>query len=208
MTVINANIDCYVVLFRFFSKHRDKAVKDLFRIQHLHCGEGTELHIHGIVRIVADELHVCPAALFGGFGGGIGEVAAEDAGADEREGDAVQAVIFEDAQGVVVCIEQFLESRGRSAEVGADCVDDVPGVGHVERRRDHGGAIFQGSLVFGARSGQSGDAGLLENHAADPATGPKAIVCCVDDSINRLIGAGCVDQYDFAHRIPHYSFQY
>ena len=207
MTVINANIDCYVVLFRFFSKHRGKAVKDLFRIQHLHCGEGTELHIHGIVRIVADELHVCPAALFGGFGGGIGEVAAEDAGADEGEGDAVQAVVFEDTQGIVVGVEQLLESLGGPAKVGADCVDDVSGVAHVERRRDDSRAIFQGSLVFGTRSGQSGHAGLLEDHAADPSAGPQMVVCCVDDSVNRLIGTGGVDQYNFAHGIPHYSCQ-
>ena len=175
---------------------------------HFFGGEGTELHIHGIVRIVADELHVCPAALFGGFGGGIGEVAAEDAGADEGEGDAVQAVVFEDTQGVVVCLEQFPEGSGCPAKIRADCVDDVLGVGHVERRRDHGGTIFQGSLVFGARSSQGGHAGLLEDHAADPSAGPKAVVCCIDNSVNRLIGAGGVDQYDFAHGIPRYSVQY
>lgn len=175
---------------------------------HFFGGEGTELHIHGIVRIVADELHVCPAALFGGFGGGIGEVAAEDAGADEREGDAVQAVVSEDAQGAVVGVEKLLESLGGPTKIGSDCMDDVAGVGHVERRRDHGGAILQGSFVFGTRSGQGGHAGLLENHATDPSTGPKTVVCCIDNSVNRLIGAGGVDQYDFAHGIPRYSVQY
>lgn len=183
-------------------------IENSFCLQHLLCGESAEYHIHGIVRIVEDELLVCPAALFGGLGGGIGEVAAEDAGADEGEGDAVQTVVFEDTQRVVVCLEQFPEGSGCPAKIRADCVDDVLDVGHVERRRDHGGAILQGSFVFGTRSGQSGDAGLLENHAADPSTGPKTVVCCIDNSVNRLIGAGGVDQYDFAHGIPRYSVQY
>lgn len=163
--------------------------------------------MHGILRVVVDELLVCPAALFGGLGGGIGEVAAEDAGADEREGDAVQTVVSEDAQGVVVGVEKLLESLGSPTKVGSDGMDDVAGVGHVERRRDHGGAVFQGSLVFGARSGQGGHAGLLENHATDPSTSPKTVVCCIDNSVNRLISAGGVDQYNFAHGIPHYSCQ-
>ena len=163
--------------------------------------------MHGILRVVVDELLVCPAALFGGFGGGIGEVAAEDAGADEREGDAVQAVVSEDAQGVVVGVEKLLESLGGPNKIGSDCMDDVAGVGHVERRRDHGGAIFQGSLVFGARSGQGGHAGILEDHTAAPSAGPKTDVCSVDNSVNRLIGAGGVDQYNFAQGIPHYSCQ-
>ena len=75
------------------------AVKDSLCILHLFSGESTELHIHGIVRIVVDELLVRTAALFGGLGGGIGESSAEDTGADEGEGDAVQIVVFEDAQG-------------------------------------------------------------------------------------------------------------
>lgn len=183
-------------------------IENSFCLQHLLCGESAEYHIHGIVRIVEDELLVCPAALFGGLGGGIGEVAAEDAGADEGEGDAVQTVVFEDTQRVVVCLEQFPEGSGCPAKIRADCVDDVLDVGHVERRRDHGGAILQGSFVFGTRSGQGGHAGLFENHATDPSTGPKTVVCCIDNSVNRLIGAGGVDQYDFAHGIPRYSVQY
>ena len=140
-----------------------------------------------------DELLVRPAALFGGLGGGGGEVAAEDSGADEREGDAVQAIVLEDTQGIVVGIEQLLESLGGSAKIGANCVDDVSGVGHVKGGGDHGRTIFQRSLVFGTRSGQGGHAGFLEDHAADPSAGPQMVVCCVDDSVNRLIGTGGVD---------------
>lgn len=140
-----------------------------------------------------DELLVRQTALFGGLSGGVREVAAEDAGADEREGDAVQAVVSEDTQGVVVGIEQFLEASGHPAEVRSDCVDDVLGVGHVERRRDHGRTIFHGSLVFGTRSGQGGHAGLLEDYAADPTACPQAVVGCIDDSVNRLIGTGGVN---------------
>lgn len=72
-------------------------IKDNLRILHLVSRECAEFHIHGIVRIIVDELLVCPAALFGGLGGGVGESAAEDAGAYEGEGDAVQIVVFEDA---------------------------------------------------------------------------------------------------------------
>ena len=169
------------------------AVKDRLRILHLFYRECTELYIHGIIREVSYELVVGTAALFGGFGGWIGEGTAEDAGADEGEGDAVEAVVFEDAQGIVVGIEQLLEGRGGPAEVGADCVDDVPGVGHVKGRGDDCGAVLQRSLVLGAGGGQSSHTGLFEDHTADTTTSPKAAVCGVDDRIDRLIGAGCVD---------------
>ena len=169
------------------------AVKDSLRILHLFCGECTELYIHEIIREVSYELVVGTAALFGGLGGGVGEGAAEDAGADEGEGNAVEAVVFEDAQGIVVGIEQFLEGRGGAAKVGADCVDDIPGVGHVKGRGDDCGAVLQRSLVLGAGGGQSGHAGLFEDHTADTTASPKAAVCGIDDRIDSLIGAGCVD---------------
>ena len=126
-------------------------VKDSLRILHLFRGEGAELYINRIIREVGNELVVGSAALFGGLGGGIGEVAAEDAGADEGEGDAVQAVVFEDEQGIVVGIEQLFKGLGGPAKVGADCVDDVSGVGHVEGRGDDCGTVFQGGVVLGTR---------------------------------------------------------
>ena len=169
------------------------AVKDRLRILHLFYRECTELYIHGIIREVSYELVVGTAALFGGFGGWIGEGTAEDAGADEGEGDAAEAVVFEDAQGIVVGIEQFLEGRGGPAEVGADCMDDVLGVGHVKGRGDDCGAVLQRSLVLGTGGGQSGHAGLLEDHTADTTASPKTAVCGVDDCIDSLIGAGGVD---------------
>lgn len=171
----------------------DHAVKDSLRILHLFCGEGAELYINRIIREVGDELVVGTAALFGGLGGGVGEGAAEDAGADEGEGDAVEAVVFEDTQGIVVGIEQFLEGRGGPAKVGADCMDDVLGVGHVKGRGNDCGAVSQRSLVLGTGGGQSGHTGLFEDHTADTAAGPKAAVCGVDDRVDNLIGAGCVD---------------
>ena len=169
------------------------AVKDSLRILHLFCGECTELYIHGIIREVSYELVVGTAVLFGGLSGGVGEGAAEDAGADEGEGDAVEAVVFEDAQGIVVGIEQLLEGCGGPAKVGADCMDDVLGVGHVKGRGDDCGAVLQRSLVLGTGGGQSGHTGLLENHTADTTASPKTAVCGVDDRIDSLIGAGCVD---------------
>ena len=169
------------------------AVKDSLRILHLFRGEGAELYIYGIIREVSHELVVGAATLFGGLGGGGGEGAAEDAGADEGEGDAVEAVVFEDAQGVVVGIEQLLEGRGGAAKVGADCVDDVSGVGHVKGGGDDCGAVLQRCLVLAAGGGQSGHAGLLEDHAADPSAGPKTGISGVDDRIDRLIGSGCVE---------------
>ena len=177
----------------------NRSVEDRLRILHLFRGESTELYIHGIIREVSYELVVGTAALFGGLGGEVGEGAAEDARADEGEGDAVEAVFFEDAQGIVVGIEQFLEGRGGPAKVGADCMDDVLGVGHVKGRGDDCGAVLQRSLVLGAGGGQSGHAGLLENHTADTTASPKTAVCGVHDRIDSLIGAGCVNQYDFAH---------
>lgn len=152
-----------------------------------------------IIWEVSDELGVRTAALLGRFGGGIVEGASEDAGADEREGDAVQAVVLENAQGVVVGIEQLLEGRGGSAEVRADCVDDVFGVSHVEGGGDDCGAVLKWGLILGTCGGQSGHAGLFEDHTTDTATGQKTAVCGVDDCIDGLIGAGGVDQYDFAH---------
>ena len=98
----------------------EKTVKDRLRLLHFSGREGTKLHIHGIIREVGNELVVGSAALFGGLGGGVREVAAEDAGADEGEGDAVQAVVFEDAQGVVIGVEKLLESLGGSAKIGAN----------------------------------------------------------------------------------------
>ena len=171
----------------------DHAVKDRLRILHLFSGESTELYIYGIIRKVSHELVVGAAALFGGLGGGVGEGAAEDAGADKGEGNAVEAVVFKDTQGIVVGIEQLLEGCGGPAKVGADCVDDVPGVGHLEGRCDDCGAVLQWSLVLGAGGGQSGHAGLFEDHTADTTASPKAAVCGVHDRIDRLIGAGCVD---------------
>ena len=171
----------------------DHAVKDSLRILHLFCGEGAELYINRIIREVGDELVVGTAALFGGLGGGVGEGAAEDAGADEGEGDAAEAVVFEDTQGIVVGIEQFLEGRGGPAEVGADCMDDVLGVGHVKGRGNDCGAVLQRSLVLGAGGGQSGHAGLFEDHTTDTATSPKTAVCGIDDRIDCLVSAGCVD---------------
>lgn len=176
------------------------AREDSFRLQHLLCRECTELYIHGIIREVGDELLVRPAALLGRLSGGIGEAAAEDAGADEGEGDAVQAIVLENAQGIVVSIEQFFECCGGSAKVGADCVDDVLGVGHVKGGSDDCGAVLQGRLILGAGGGQSGHAGLFEDHTTDTAASPKTAVCGVDDRIDSLISAGCINQYDFAHR--------
>ena len=163
------------------------------RILHLFSGECAELYIYGIIRKVSHELVVGTAALFGGLGGWIGEGATEDARADEREGDAVEAVVFEDAQGVVVGIEQLLEGCGGPAKVGADCVDDVLSIGHLEGRCDDCGAVLQRSLVLGTGGGQSGHTGLFEDHTTDATAGPKAAVCGIDDRIDSLIGAGCVD---------------
>ena len=176
------------------------AVKNSFCGLHFSDREGAEFYIHGIIREVSYELAVGSAALFGGLGGGIGEVAAEDAGADEGEGDAVQTVVFDDTQRVVVCLEQFPEGSGCPAKIRADCVDDIPGVGHVKGRGDDCGAVLQRSLVLGAGGGQSGDTGLFEDHTADTTASPRTAVCGVDDRIDSLIGTGCVDQYDFAHR--------
>lgn len=173
---------------------------DSLCILHLFSGESTELHIHGIVRIVVDELLVRTAALFSGLGGGIGESSAEDAGADEGEGDAVQIVVFEDAQGIVVGIEQLLEGSGSPAKVRADCVDDILGVGHVKGGGDDCGAVLQRCLVLAAGGGQSGHARLFENDTTDTTSCPKTGISGVDDRIDSLIGTGCVDQYDFAHR--------
>ena len=167
--------------------------KNSIRLLHFTGREGTELYIYGIIREVSYELVVGSAALFGGLGGGVGEGAAEDAGADEGEGDAAEAVVFEDTQGIVVGIEQFLEGRGGAAKVGADCMDDVLGVGHVKGRGNDCGAVLQRSLVLGAGGGQSGHAGLFEDDTTDTAAGPKTAVCGVDDRIDSLIGAGCVD---------------
>ena len=175
------------------------AVKDSLRILHLFYRECTELYIHGIIREVRYELVVGTAALFCGLGGWIGEGAAEDAGADEGEGDAVEAVVFEDAQGIVVAIEQLLEGCGGPAKVGADCMDDVPGVGQVKGRGDDCGAVLQRSLMLGTGGGQNSHTGLLEDHTADTTASPKTAVCGVDDRIDSLIGAGCINQYDFAH---------
>ena len=169
------------------------AVKDRQCVLHLFRGECTELYIHGIIREVRYELVVGTAALFGGLGGGVGEGAAEDAGADEGEGDAVEAVVFENAQGIVVGIEQFLEGRGGPAKVGADCMDDVPGVGHVKGRGDDCGAVLQRSLVLGAGGGQGNQTRLFEDHTTDATAGPKTAVCGVDNRVDNLIGAGCVD---------------
>lgn len=169
------------------------AVKESLRILHLFRRECTELYIYGIIREVSYELVIGTAALFGGFGGWIGEGAAEDAGADEGEGNAVEAVVFEDTQGIVVGIEQFLEGSGGPAKVGADCMDDVLGVGHVKGRGDDCGAVLQRSLILGTGGGQSGYAGLFEDDTADTTASPKAAVCGVDDRIDSLIGAGCVD---------------
>ena len=171
----------------------EKTVKDRLRLLHFPDGEGAELHIHGIIREVGNELVVGSAALFGGLGGGIGECAAEDAGADEGEGDAVQAVVFEDAQGVVIGVEKLLESLGSPTKVGTDCMDDVSGVGHVEGRGDDCGTILQRRLILGTGGTQSGHARLFEDHTTDATASPKATVCGVDDCIDRLIGAGCVD---------------
>ena len=167
--------------------------KNSIRLLHFSGREGAELYIYGIIREVSYELVVGTAALFGGLGGGIGESAAEDAGADEGEGNAVEAVVFEDTQGIVVGVEQLLEGSGGPAKVGADCVDDIPGVGHVKGRGDDCGAVLQRSLVLGAGGGQSGHTGLFEDHTADTTASPKAAVCGVDDRIDILIGAGCVD---------------
>ena len=171
----------------------DHAVKDSLRILHLFSGKSTELYIYGMIREVGDELVVGTAALFGGLGGGVGKGAAEDAGADEGEGNAAEAVVFEDTQGIVVGIEQLLEGRGGPAKVGAYCMDDVLGIGHVKGRGDDCGAVLQRSLVLGAGGGQSDHAGLFEDHTADTTASPKTAVCGVDDRIDRLIGAGCVD---------------
>lgn len=67
----------------------DHAVKDWLRFVHGTGIECAELYIHMIIWEVSDELGVCTAALLGRLSGGIGEGASEDAGADEREGDAV-----------------------------------------------------------------------------------------------------------------------
>ena len=171
----------------------EKTVKDRLRLLHFPDGEGAELHIHGIIREVSYELVVGTAALFGGLGGGIGEGAAENAGADEGEGDAVEAVVFEDTQGIVVGIEQLLEGCGGPAKVGADCMDDVLGIGHVKGGGDDCGAVLQRSLVLGTGGGQGNQTCLFEDYTTDATAGPKTAVCGVDDCIDSLIGAGCVD---------------
>ena len=171
----------------------DHPVKDRLRFLHGVGRECAELYIHGIIREVGNELVVGSAALFGGLSGGIGEISAKDAGADEREGDAVQAVVFEDAQGIVVGVEQLLEGLGSPAKVGADGVDDVLGVGHVKGRGDDCGTILQGRLILGAGGSQCGHAGLFEDHTTDTATSPKTAVCGIDDRIDCLVSAGCVD---------------
>lgn len=171
----------------------EKTVKDRLRLLHFPDGEGAELHIHGIIREVGNELVVGSAALFGGLGGGIGECAAEDAGADEGEGDAVQAVAFEDAQGVVIGVEKLLESLGSPTKVGTDCMDDVSGVGHVEGRGDDCGTILQRRLILGTGGTQSGHARLFEDDTTDTTSCPKTGISGVDDRIDRLIGTGCVE---------------
>ena len=171
----------------------EKTVKDRLRLLHFPDGEGAELHIHGIIREVGNELVVGSAALFGGLGGGIGECAAEDAGADEGEGDAVQAVVFEDAQGVVIGVEKLLESLGSPTKVGTDCMDDVSGVGHVEGRGDDCGTILQRRLILGTGGTQSGHARLFEDDTTDTTSCPKTGISGVDDRIDRLIGTGCVE---------------
>lgn len=171
----------------------EKTVKDRLRLLHFPDGEGAELHIHGIIREVGNELVVGSAALFGGLGGGIGECAAEDAGADEGEGDAVQAVVFEDAQGVVIGVEKLLESLGSPTKVGTDCMDDISGVGHVEGRGDDCGTILQRRLILGTGGTQSGHARLFEDDTTDTTSCPKTGISGVDDRIDRLIGTGCVE---------------
>ena len=171
----------------------EKTVKDRLRLLHFPDGEGAELHIHGIIREVGNELVVGSAALFGGPGGGIGECAAEDAGADEGEGDAVQAVVFEDAQGVVIGVEKLLESLGSPTKVGTDCMDDISGVGHVEGRGDDCGTILQRRLILGTGGTQSGHARLFEDDTTDTTSCPKTGISGVDDRIDRLIGTGCVE---------------
>ena len=169
------------------------AVKDSLCILHLFSGKCAELYIHGIIREVGNELVVGSAALFGGLGGGIGECAAEDAGADEGEGDAVQAVVFEDAQGVVIGVEKLLESLGSPTKVGTDCMDDISGVGHVEGRGDDCGTILQRRLILGTGGTQSGHARLFEDDTTDTTSCPKTGISGVDDRIDRLIGTGCVE---------------
>ena len=171
----------------------EKTVKDRLRLLHFPDGEGAELHIHGIIREVGNELVVGSAALFGGLGGGIGECAAEDAGADEGEGDAVQAVVFEDAQGVVIGVEKLLESLGSPTKVGTDCMDDISGVGHVEGRGDDCGTILQRRLILGTGGTQSGHARLFEDDTTDTTSCPKTGISGVDDRIDSLIGTGCVE---------------
>ena len=171
----------------------EKTVKDRLRLLHFPDGEGAELHIHGIIREVGNELVVGSAALFGGLGGGMGECAAEDAGADEGEGDAVQAVVFEDAQGVVIGVEKLLESLGSPTKVGTDCMDDISGVGHVEGRGDDCGTILQRRLILGTGGTQSGHARLFEDDTTDTTSCPKTGISGVDDRIDRLIGTGCVE---------------
>ena len=171
----------------------EKTVKDRLRLLHFPDGEGAELYIHGIIREVGNELVVGSVALFGGLGGGIGECAAEDAGADEGEGDTVQAVVFEDAQGVVIGVEKLLESLGSPTKVGTDCMDDISGVGHVEGRGDDCGTILQRRLILGTGSCQSGYASLFEDHTTDTTSCPKTGISGVDDRIDRLIGTGCVE---------------
>ena len=171
----------------------EKTVKDRLRLLHFPDGEGAELHIHGIIREVGNELVVGSAALFGGLSGGIGEISAKDAGADEREGDAVQAVVFEDAQGVVIGVEKLLESLGSPTKVGTDCMDDISGVGHVEGRGDDCGTILQRRLILGTGGTQSGHARLFEDDTTDTTSCPKTGISGVDDRIDRLIGTGCVE---------------
>ena len=112
----------------------------------------------------------------------------------------MQAVVFEDAQGVVIGVEKLLESLGSPTKVGTDCMDDISGVGHVEGRGDDCGTILQRRLILGTGGTQSGYAGLFEDHTTDTTSCPKTGISGVDDRIDSLIGTGCVDQYDFAHR--------
>lgn len=89
------------VIVRAFFLGVNHVVKDRLCLLHFFGGKGAESDINGVIRVIGNELVVRTAALLGGFSGGIGEAAAEDAGADEREGDAVEAIVSEDAQGVV-----------------------------------------------------------------------------------------------------------
>ena len=81
------------------------AVKRELGFLHFFRRECTERHINRIFGKVCCEFLIRTATLFGGFSCGIVQGAAKYAGADQREGNAVQAVTHKYTQRIVIGIE-------------------------------------------------------------------------------------------------------